>query len=109
MLKKSFQKNLILKNTEHLTYRTDEVIMLKIEQALHDEEKLFTKSIVEELWDRTGGKCMICGKTLIWKNRGKRGAKGAWKAGPICNPSFKGYVLSNCEIDCLKCYEQTRR
>ncbi len=69
---------------------------------------MFENSNIEEAWDRTRGKCMICGKNLVWKNRGKRGSKGAWKVGPISNPSSNGYVLSNCEIDCLKCYKQTR-
>lgn len=84
------------------------MLKLELERTFDDEEKLFPSGIVEELWDKTGGKCMICGKTLVWKNRGKRGSKGAWKIGSICNPTSKGYVLSNCEIDCLKCYEQTR-
>jgi len=68
----------------------------------------FQNELVEELWDMTRGSCMICGKKLFWKNRGKKGARGAWKVGPICSPSCKGYVLSNCEIDCLECYEKTR-
>ena len=68
----------------------------------------FQKKLIEELWDMTRGSCMICGKKLFWKNRGKRGARGAWKVGPICSHSTKGYVLSNCEIDCLECYRQTR-
>lgn len=84
------------------------MLRFELERTLNDGEKLFADSIVEEVWDRTGGKCMICGKALVWKNRGKIGSKGAWKIGPICSPSSKGYVLSNCEIDCLKCYEQTR-
>jgi hypothetical protein len=70
--------------------------------------KLFENRFIEESWERTRGKCMICGKRLIWENREKKGAKGAWKVGPICDPSSKGYVLSNCEIDCLNCYKQTR-
>ena len=71
-------------------------------------KNLFENNIVEEIWTRTRGKCMICGKNLVWKNRGKRGLKGAWKIGSISNPSSNGYVLSNCEIDCLNCYKQTR-
>ena len=72
------------------------------------ENNLFQNSTIEEAWERTRGKCMICGKNLIWKNRDKKGSKGAWKTGPISNPSSEGYVLSNCEIDCLECYKQTR-
>ena len=68
----------------------------------------FQNSTIKEVWDITKGSCMICGKKLSWKNRGKKGARGAWKVGPICICSSKGYVLSNCEIDCFRCYEQTR-
>jgi len=69
---------------------------------------LFQNNIIEELWDRTRGKCMICGKNLVWKNRGTRGSRGACKIGSISDTSSEGYVLSNCEIDCLNCYELTR-
>ena len=69
---------------------------------------MFQDNIIEDLWDRTGGKCMFCGKKLVWKNREKRGLKGAWKIGSINDPSTEGYVLTNCEIDCLNCYELTR-
>ena len=68
---------------------------------------LLEDRLVEELWEITEGKCMFCGKKLIWKNRGKKGAKGAWKTGLI-NSSSKQYVLSNCELDCLNCYSLTR-
>ena len=68
---------------------------------------LLEDSLVEELWEITEGKCMFCGKKLIWKNRGKNGAKGAWKTGLI-DSSSKQSVLSNCELDCLNCYNQTR-
>jgi hypothetical protein len=71
-------------------------------------KELFQSSTIEEVWDRTNGKCMICGKKLVWKNKGKKGSKGAWKIGPISSPSSKGYVFSNCELDCLNCYYQTR-
>ena len=69
---------------------------------------LFQNSIVEELWESTKGKCMMCGKKLSWKSREKKGKKGAWKVGPIINSSSARYVLSNCEIDCLNCYKLTR-
>ena len=68
---------------------------------------LLENSLVEELWERTDGKCMFCGKKLIWKNRRKNGAKGAWKSGLIISSSEQ-YVLSNCELDCLNCYNLTR-
>lgn len=77
-------------------------------QGFYGGKKLFQTRIIEEAWDRTRGKCMMCGKKLVWKNKGKRGSKGAWKTGPISNLSSKGYVFSNCEIDCLNCYNQTR-
>ena len=98
MRKNFFQKSLISKIAESLT---------RCERTCGEIE-LFQNSVVEEVWDRTRGKCMICGKNLTWKNRDKRGSKGAWKIGTIINPSSKGYVLSNCEIDCLECYELTR-
>ena len=73
-----------------------------------EEIILFQNSLIEERWDRTRGKCMICGKNLVWKNRGKGGKKGAWEVGPIRNLAPKKFVFSNCEIDCLNCYNQTR-
>ena len=69
---------------------------------------MFQNSVVEERWERTSGKCMVCGKKLSWKNRGKKGSKGAWKVGPIRNFDPKKYVLSNCEIDCFYCYRIIR-
>lgn len=76
----------------------------------------FPLSVVQQAWQRAGGKCeckrTICGHTgrcnkqLVWENRGKEGARGAWEAHHITAGGPD--TLSNCEILCLDCHKKTQ-
>ena len=75
----------------------------------------FSDEIVEQAWNRAGGKCECrrqthghdygrCNKQLVWENRGREG-RGAWEAHHI--NANGGDMLSNCEILCWECHQQT--
>ena len=64
----------------------------------------FPVRIVQEAWDKAGGKCERCGKKLSWDNRGREGW-GCWEAHH--RNSSLGDYLSNCEILCFECHTNT--
>lgn len=74
----------------------------------------FSDEVVEQAWQRSGGKCECtrvthghqgkCNKTLIKSNRGREGI-GAWEAHHIS--VVGGDTLSNCQILCWDCHKQT--
>ena len=77
----------------------------------------FSKTTVQEAWERAGGKCECtrtthghtgrCNKTLSWSNRGRDGW-GAWEAHhKHRQESGGGDNLANCEILCWDCHSQT--
>jgi len=79
----------------------------------------FSKTTVDAAWKRADGKCECrrsthnhpytrCGKTLVYENRGKDGARGAWEAHHKTAVSSGGSdALSNCEILCVDCHKKT--
>lgn len=76
---------------------------------------VFSDKTIKEGWQRAEGKCECrlvfhehiggrCGKTLVWKNRGKD-AEGGWEAfcrSKICVDD----ELWNLEILCWQCYQE---
>ena len=79
----------------------------------------FSDKVVEEAWKRSGGHCECkrehcghgarCNKQLVWDNRGRDGARGAWEAHHITSSNNEGPdILSNCEIICIECHKNTR-
>ena len=79
----------------------------------------FPKTVVDDAWKRSGGKCECtrtshghsarCGKNLCYENRGKDGAWGAWEAHHRVSVASGGRdILSNCEMLCLDCHKKTR-
>jgi len=39
----------------------------------------FDKATLRKIYDRTTGKCHLCGKKLAFSNYGEHGARGAWE------------------------------
>ena len=75
----------------------------------------FSDEVVAQAWRRAGGRCECrrtthnhpyarCNKELVWENRGREG-RGAWEAHHITPAG--GDTLSNCEILCWNCHQQT--
>jgi hypothetical protein len=70
----------------------------------------YTETILTKVFDKTDGKCHLCGKTLVFKNYGVKGARGEWQVEhsksieqggtdhlnnlysscPVCNPEKGG-------------------
>ena len=75
----------------------------------------FPESLVQQAWNRAGGKSECrrtthghsgrCSRTLLWTNRGKETSYG-WEAHHITAGGSD--TLSNCEILCQDGHEQTR-
>lgn len=75
----------------------------------------FPDSVVEEAWQRSGGKCECtrtthghhgrCNATLYKSRRGYEGY-GGWEAHHI-NANGPA-TLSNCEILCIECHKKTQ-
>jgi len=61
----------------------------------------FSWDVIERAWDRQGGLCAGCGKTLVWDNK-DRGTRGAWQAHHRKPISYEGSdYLSNCVLLCI--------
>ena len=79
-----------------------------------DLEMAFSDDVVIQAWRRAGGRCECMrtshrhscphNKELVWENRGREG-RGAWEAHH--RASEGGDNLSNCEILCWPCHQQT--
>ena len=57
-----------------------------------------------KIYDRTYGKCHICGKKLSFTNYGYFGLKGCWEV-EHSNPKYKGGTnrLNNLYASCISC------
>lgn len=74
----------------------------------------FSESVVQQAWNRAGGKCECkrtthghtgrCNRALSWSSRGKESGMG-WEAHHI-NANGPD-TLSNCEILCQDCHKKT--
>ncbi len=75
----------------------------------------FPDSVVQQAWDRAGGRCECrrtghghtgrCNRELRWNSRGKETAYG-WEAHHVTAGGPD--TLSNCEILCQDCHKKTR-
>lgn len=62
---------------------------------------MFSWDTIERAWDRQGGVCAGCGKTLVWANR-DYGTRGAWHAHHRKPVVYDGSdYLSNCVLLCV--------
>lgn len=76
----------------------------------------FADSVIEEAWERAGGRCECkssthghmgqCIEIISKEDRGDASKQSSWEIRRI-NES-EGYALSNCEIVCRNCYEKPR-
>ncbi|MBW2974903.1 HNH endonuclease [Candidatus Woesearchaeota archaeon] len=64
----------------------------------------FEEDVVKQAWERAGGKCEKCNKSLSWDNRGEETEDG-WEAHHR-DPNGPDTV-SNCEILCQPCHKNT--
>ena len=64
----------------------------------------FSKVEKRKIYDRTYGKCHICGKKLSFENYGFQGLKGAWEV-DHSSPKSKGRTnrLNNLYAACITC------
>jgi len=76
----------------------------------------FSEETINRAWKRADGKCecrrsshnhsyVRCGKNLVFANHGREG-RGAWEAHHINSSGGDG--LTNCEILCWDCHQNTR-
>lgn len=67
----------------------------------------FSESAKKEIFDRAGGKCEHCGKTLAFANH-EEGEWGAWEPHHRVSRASGGSDLpSNGEALCLACHKKT--
>jgi len=67
----------------------------------HDD---FTTDEISRAWERSGGKCECCGKTLSFKNQGRNSGRGAWEAhmgtGRVTPAILCTGEPENCHLNC---------
>lgn len=60
----------------------------------------FPSYIIEQAWQRAGGRCEECKKKLVWSNRGRNG-RGSWEPHHIWpQANGGGNSLANCSVLC---------
>ena len=70
-------------------------------------EDEFTEETVKEAWRRAEGRCELCNKQLVYKNRDKDFEDTAWNAHHKITVADGGSAsLSNCQILCLDCHKE---
>lgn len=68
----------------------------------------FSKDDVEQAFKKANGRCEICGKQLVFKNRGRGSGRGEWEAHHKHHKKSGGSdTLSNCKILCVDCHIKT--
>ena len=79
----------------------------------------FPQSVVDDAWERSGGKCECrrtthghngrCNNQLNYGSRGNDNSPGCWEAHHIVSVDSGGSnTLSNCEILCCPCHKKTQ-
>jgi len=64
----------------------------------------FTDDELNDIYDKTDGRCAICDKKLSWKNYGNHGGKGSWEVDHGMPLSRGGTdTFRNCQPLCIKC------
>ncbi len=67
----------------------------------------FTEDVVRNAFEKVNGYCQICGKKLIYANRGNALGRGGWDAKHIKPVSEGGKdEVRNCMILCMDCMEK---
>lgn len=78
----------------------------------------FSRNVVLEAWERSGGRCECCRKTcghlsrcnkkLKWEDRGDDDSSYGWEAHHKTAVASGGKdIASNCEILCIPCHKNT--
>ena len=64
---------------------------------------------LEDIYDKTGGRCYYCRKKLTWHNYGKSGESGAWEV-DHSNPAAIGetYYMQDLVPLCIDCSRSRR-
>jgi 5-methylcytosine-specific restriction endonuclease McrA len=70
------------------------------------ERKEFSDETILQAWMSAGGQCEICGKKLVWENRGRENGEGCWEAHHKDGNS-KNNKDDNCQILCWDCHKET--
>lgn len=61
----------------------------------------FTNAVVRAAWDRQGGRCAKCGRWLVWAQRGRDSATGAWEPHNMNRAGHEGSSgLADCVVLC---------
>lgn len=67
----------------------------------------FTEETKRRAFERAGKRCELCGKQLVFANRGYNGGRGAWEAHHKIPHSQGGSdIISNCMILCYDCHQR---
>ena len=70
----------------------------------------FTEDTKRNAFERANGCCEICGKRLVFGNRGRNGGRGSWEAHHKKPKSEGGTdTLRNCMILCYQCHQQPQK
>lgn len=65
----------------------------------------FTEDVIRNAFEKVNGYCQICGKKLVYNNRGSTEGRGGWEAEHIKPVSEGGNdTIRNCMILCMECY-----
>lgn len=66
---------------------------------------MFSAGVIEKAWKKSGGRCVECGKSLIYVNKSKYGQRGSWEAYDKTGLNGNGPdSVSNCSVLCSACY-----
>jgi len=68
---------------------------------------VFTEDVVKNAFDRVNGYCQVCGKKLVYANRGSVEGRGGWEARHI-KPVIEGGKdeVRNCMVVCMGCFDK---
>lgn len=70
----------------------------------------FSEETKRKGFERAEGCCELCGKKLVFNNRGRTGGRGSWEAHHK-TPRAQGGAdsLRNCMIICYECHQQPQK
>lgn len=75
--------------------------------SIGEVKMVFSEEVKTKAFERENGCCQLCGKKLVFKNRGNSGGRGAWEAHHKKPVSEGGSdLLRNCMILCIECHRK---
>ncbi len=70
----------------------------------------FSEDTKRRAFERANGRCEICGKQLVFGNRGRNGGRGSWEAHHKRPRSEGGSdTIKNCMVLCYQCHQQPQK